>query len=176
MPVLETLQLHYPDKEIINPININDIPGNNAYMVYILTYQGSAIVVGHGKRNRARVILDNIDRITSGHIKAILVRLYHLYGEQQFERFILPCDNKEESKNIENHLHQLIGGNNTALPDNIKNQIFEGVTINSGAYMVMQIALCSSFDGLSDIRRWRNRQIISNDIWDVISKKFSLHN
>lgn len=42
--------------------------------------------------------------------------------------------------------------------------------------MVMQIALCSSFDGLSDIRRWRNRQIISNDIWEVISEKFSLHN
>ena len=37
------------------------------------------IVVGHGQKDRAKIIFDDLDNYTSGHIKAIFLRLYHKY-------------------------------------------------------------------------------------------------
>ena len=53
----------YPNRIQI-PMSIKDfIP--NKYYVYILTLDNRPIVVGHGKQNRAKIIFDDIDHITS---------------------------------------------------------------------------------------------------------------
>ena len=39
------------------------IPGDE-YMVYIFGMNGSAVVVGHGQKNRAKVICDDLTQIT----------------------------------------------------------------------------------------------------------------
>lgn len=167
--ILEQL---YPNR-ILTPVNINDIP-NNVYMVYILIFNNNPVVVGHGKKNRAKVIFDNDNQITNSHLKALFVRLYNLYGNGEFERYIINCQNKEEAKEIENNLHQQIGGNNRNIPPEIRNELFNGLEPNSVSYLVLEIALRSSFDGLSDIRRWRADGILSDEIWNEISERLHL--
>ena len=170
--MLEILQNLYPNR-IISPININDIP-KNGYMVYILVFNDNPIVLGHGQRNRAKIIFDNENQITSSHIKAIFVRLYNLYGNGEFERYIINCQNKEEAKLIESNLHNQIGGNNRNIPIEIRDGLFDGVEPNSVSYLVLEIALRSSFDGLSDIRKWRADGILSDAIWNDISQRLRL--
>ena len=171
--MLEILQNLYPNR-IISPININDIP-KNGYMVYILVFNDNPIVLGHGQRNRAKIIFDNENQITSSHIKAIFVRLYILYGNGEFERYIINCQNKEEAKLIESNLHNQIGGNNRNIPIEIRDELFDGVEPNSVSYLVLEIALRSSFDGLSDIRKWRADGILSDAIWNDISQRLRLN-
>lgn len=171
--MLEILQNLYPNR-IISPININDIP-KNGYMVYILVFNNNPIVLGHGQRNRAKIIFDNENQITSSHIKAIFVRLYNLYGNGEFERYIINSQNKEEAKLIESNLHNQIGGNNRNIPIEIRNELFDGLEPNSVSYLVLEIALRSSFDGLSDIRKWRADGILSDVIWNDISQRLRLN-
>ena len=70
-------------------------------MVYILVFNNNPIVLGHGQRNRSKVIFDNENQITSSHLKALFVRLYNLYGNGEFNRYIISCQNKDEAKKIE---------------------------------------------------------------------------
>jgi len=170
--MLERLQQLYPNR-IISPVTINDIP-NNGYMVYILIFNNNPIVLGHGKRNRAKVIFDNENQITTSHLKALFVRLYNLYGNGEFERYIINCQNKEDAKQIEKNLHNKIGGNNRDIPTEIRNKLFNGLQPNSVSYLVLEIALRSSFDGLSDIRKWRADRILSDEIWTDISQRLCL--
>lgn len=171
--MLEILQNLYPNR-IISPNNMNAIP-NNGYMVYVLVFNDNPIVLGHGRKNRAKIIFDNENQITSGHIKAIFVRLYNLFGIGEFERYIINCQNKEEAKEIEKKLHNQIGGNNRNIPIEIRNQLFDGLEPNSVSYLVLEIALRSSFDGLSDIRKWRADGILSDLIWNDISQRLRLN-
>ena len=171
--MLGRLQQLYPNR-IISPVTINDIP-NNGYMVYILLFNKNPIVLGHGQRNRAKVIFDNENQITSSHLKALFVRLYNLYGNGEFERYIINCQNKEEAKEIENNLHKHIGGNNRNIPNELRNELFNGLEPNSVSYLVLEIALRSSFDGLSDIRKWRADGILSDVIWTEISQRLRLN-
>ena len=162
----------YPSR-IIVPENINDL-SSSGYMVYILLFNGSPIVLGHGKRNRAKVIFDSVGQITTGHIKALFVRLYNLFGTGVFERYIINCVSKEEAKLIERNLHAHIGGNNRNIPLEIRHSLFDGIEPNSTSYLVLEIALRSSFDGLSDIKKWYADGILSNEVWFIISKKLKL--
>lgn len=171
--MIDRLQQLYPNR-IISPLTINDIP-NNGYMVYILVFNSNTIVLGHGQRNRAKVIFDNENQITSSHLKALFVRLYNLFGNGEFERYIINCQSKEEAKEIEKNLHAQIGGNNRNIPNEIRNQLFNGLEPNSVSYLVLEIALRSSFDGLSDIRKWRADGILSDVIWDEISQRLRLN-
>jgi hypothetical protein len=168
----EKLNQLYPGR-IISPIDLNEISKNN-YLVYILTYNDIPIVLGHGKRNRAKVIFDNREQITTSHIKALFVRLYTLFGNGVFERYIIDCNSKDEAKIIENLLHKEIGGNNRIIPTEIRQKLFDGIDQNSVTYLVLEIALRSSFDGLSDIRKWRADNILSNEVWCQISEKLEL--
>jgi hypothetical protein len=93
------LQQLYPNRIII-PERLDDIP-EGSYMVYILSFNGNAIVLGHGKKNRSKVIFDSLSQITSSHLKALFVRLHVLYGNGVFERFIIICSDKNEAKSIE---------------------------------------------------------------------------
>lgn len=172
--MLERLQQLYPDR-IISPETVNDISMND-YMVYILIFNNNPIVLGHGKRNRAKVIFDNENQITRGHIKALFVRLYNLYGKGKFERYTINCQkNKEEAKVIEKNLHKQIGGNNRKIPDDIRDQLFHGLNANSVSYLLLEIALRSSFDGLSDILKWHADGILNDDIWNEISQRLHLN-
>jgi hypothetical protein len=42
------------------------------------------------------------------------------------------------------------------------------------AKMLLEIALASSFDGLSDLKTWRRKGILDDCVWQVISKKLQL--
>ncbi len=170
---MKKLQQLYPNR-IISPMNLDEIP-NSGYLVYILIYNNKPIVLGHGKKNRAKVILDNVNHITRNHLKALFVRLYNLFGDGQFERYLISCQNKEEAKYIENNLHRQIGGNNRNIPAEIRNHLFHGLDPNSVSYLLLEIALRSSFDGLSDIRKWRADGILSDDIWADISQRLQLN-
>lgn len=171
--MFEILQQLFPNRVII-PQSINDIP-TNTYMVYILTHNGSPIVLGQGKKNRSKVIFDDLNQITSSHLKALFVRLYVLFGGGIFERYIIICEDRSEAKSIENNLHHTIGGNHRNIPIEIRNQLFNGLDPNSITYLLLEIALRSSFDGLSDIRKWRNDRILSDRIWGELSERLQLY-
>jgi len=170
--MIDLLQQLYPNR-IVKAESIEDIP-TSCYMVYILSYDGNPIVLGHGKKNRSKVIFDNLNQITSGHFKALYVRLYILFGEGTFERYLITCVDKNEAKSIEKALHQTIGGNHRNIPVGIKNQLFNNLNTNSTAYLLLEIALKSSFDGLSDLKKWRNDGILSDEIWHEISERLQL--
>jgi len=170
--MIEKIESLYPNR-VINPTNLSEIP-NNIYLVYILFFNGNPVVLGHGKKNRAKVIFDNINQITTSHLKALFVRLYTLFGDGNFNRFIIECSSKEEAKIIESNLHKQIGGNNRNIPNDIRQKLFDGIENDSISKLVLEIALRSSFDGLSDIRKWKADNILSNEVWNEISEKLQL--
>lgn len=116
LPIFATLNQHYPG-EIVVPQNVAAIP-NNQYFVYILALNDAAIVVGHGRKNRARVIFDGLGQ-TTVHFKAILVRLHHLYAPPGsiFMRYLIKCASKVEATQREHARHALIGGNVPKVPE-----------------------------------------------------------
>ncbi|MFY9311026.1 MAG: hypothetical protein WAQ28_18430 [Bacteroidia bacterium] len=163
----------FPNR-VLNPHSINEIP-QKGYMVYILTFNEMPIVLGHGRRNRAKVIFDNTNLITTNHLKAIFVRLYNLFGNGSFSRYIITCKSKENAKEVEKYLHNTIGGDNRNVPIEIRKQLFENIQENSTTYLILEIALRSSFDGLSDIRKWRKDGLIDDIVWGEISNKLKLN-
>lgn len=169
---LDELQKHCLDVSI--PKGIDEITNKSNYMVYILTFNEKAIVLGHGKKNRASVIFDDKDNITSNHFKALLVRLYHLFGNGQFERYIIKCKDKEEAKKVEKNLHNIFGGNTKNIPPEIEEKLFESIDKKSVTHLVLKMALMSSFDGLSDLYKWHNAGILNDVIWDEISQRLQL--
>jgi hypothetical protein len=172
--IKSTLSKLYPDRWLA-PASVEDIHHKD-YMVYILERDGEAIVVGHGRKNRAKVIFDDLKKTTNGHIKAIFVRLHHLYADKdtQFFRYVITCSNKKDAQEVEANLHAVIKGNHRKLPNNIEEAIFEGLPSDGVAKMLLKIALASSFDGLSDLKTWRRKCILDDCVWQVISKKLQL--
>jgi hypothetical protein len=172
--MFETLCKYYPDR-IIKVDNNKDI-SNTVYVVYILIFNGTTIVLGRGKKNRAKVILDSSSIVTKNHIKSMLIRIYTLFGEGQFERYIICCDNIEEAKSIEKNLHSKIGGNNCNLPEYLHNKLFEGIHSDSPTYLFLKLALRSSYSGISDLYKWRKDNLINDQVWSEISKKLNFKN
>jgi hypothetical protein len=161
---------------VAQPVNVAGIEPKK-FFVYILAINGRAIVVGHGKKNRAEVIFDSAGHITPGHIKALIVRLYTLFGQgsPEFSRFLIRCENKEEAKKTERQIHIKFGGNFLAVPDDIQTRLFDGIEEHSPAWMVLKMAMCSSFDGLSDLKKWRREGILNDDVWRVVEEKLQLN-
>ena len=87
----------YPNR-ILFPKTLNDIPKNNKYLVYILTADETPIVLGHGKYNRAKVIMDNDSVITKNHIEALFVRFYILFSNSKLTPYLIPCIDTNEAK------------------------------------------------------------------------------
>jgi len=54
MTLADHLNRRFPNR-VVRPATISDIP-KGVYLVYILAIDDLPVVVGHGKRNRARVI------------------------------------------------------------------------------------------------------------------------
>lgn len=164
----------YPHR-IKTPISIKDFTPN-IYYVYILTLDNQAIVVGHGKQNRAKIIFDNINQITPNHLKALFVRIHKLFNKNgQFDQYIIECKNKDEAKSIEANLHKIIGGNKRELSDEVLTKVYQGLAENSLETMVLKMALCSSFDGISDIKKWRREGILKDEVWENIKTKLELN-
>ena len=171
--MFDTLNQLHPNR-ISNPQNADELI-NNVYYVYILTFNDSPIVVGHGKKNRAKVIFDDINTITQGHLKAFLIRIYRIFSDGLFNQFVINCDNKEEAKIIENNLHLNIGGNRNAINQDLLFSLFDGIDVNSKQWVYLKLALLSSFDGLSDLKKWRREGVISDEDWVVISNRIQLN-
>lgn len=172
MTLYETLNDLYPGR-ISTPNNVGSIP-KNLYMVYVLGHQNIPIVVGHGKKNRASVIFDNLYRKTPTHIKSLLVRTYGLFYQYSgFDRFIIPCRDKNEAREIENLLHKKIRGNSCELPKALW-EFLIGDIEDDFALLFLRLADCSSFDGLNDLKKWRDKGLIPNSTWKVLSDKLRL--
>lgn len=146
------------------------------YFVYILAIDGKPVIVGHGKRNRAMVIFDSVETTTGSHIKALTVRLYALFGGETavFSRYLIQCTGKEEARMIESQLQRNLGGNALALPMEIEGKLLDGIEERSAAWMALKMALCSSFDGISDLRKWRREGILGDETWEIISTRLRL--
>jgi hypothetical protein len=148
-----------------------DIRNEKGYMVYILMFNNRPIVLGMGKHNRARVIVDNLATLTANHIKAIHVRLYRLYGKGTFDSFIISCESREEAKDIENRLHLSVGGRDCKVPGDIEACLFEGLPPESNECLFLRLALLSSFSGISDLRRWRQHRILDDATWNTVDTR-----
>lgn len=170
--ISQNLKHQFKDR-IIALDNINEIP-DKTYMVYLLLFNGKPIILGHGRKNRARVICDNLTQITPNHIKAIFVRLYYLFEEGTFERYVISTTDKAEAQEIEKLLHNKIGGNSREITQKIREKLFKDIVPGSNVNLLFEIALRSSFDGISDLRRWRKARLIHDDEWATIANKLKL--
>lgn len=168
------LQRRFPSR-IERPADVGDIP-SGVFLVYMLAVDGHPVVIGSGKKNRAQIIFDSKHAITRDHAKAMTVRLYVLFGRDDilFERYLIRCASKEEAKEIEHALHRDFGGNIRNVPEDIYQKLFRGFAEDSLVRMVLQMALCSGFDGISDLKRWRRRGILRDEIWREISDRLML--
>lgn len=168
MTLLEQLEKFVPDR-VERPENMSDLESGIFY-VYILSVDDVPIVVGHGKRNRARVIFDTVTSVTPNHIKAMTVRLHLLFGRDgaAFERYVIRCDSKRKAAEIEADIHGAVGGNKTGVPETLLERLFRGLDDHPMSQMVLKMALCSSFDGLADLRRWRRKGILEDSVWEPI--------
>ena len=150
------------------------------YVVYSLEVDNFYIVMGHGKKNRAKVIFDNINTITYSHIKSFKVRLYHLFKSENqhvYTRKILVCKDKEEAQEIEKILHRNHnGGNTNELTKEFGNDLIKQT---DGEYekaeLLLKIALNSSNSGLNDLRKWYKKKIIDDEeVWGRIKEILKL--
>lgn len=179
---LEQIWSDHSGLTLEKPANVKAIP-KQSYMVYILsTCTGGedekAIVAGHGQKNRAKVIFDGINNKTTGHYKALLIRLYHIYKKDlTFNRYIIKCKDKSEAKEIEKKVHKAIGGNSAEIPECIKTELFKFDECSPSSFlasMVLKMALASSFDGLQDLKTWNKKGIFDKAVWEIIAKKLHL--
>jgi hypothetical protein len=156
--------------------SVENIP-SNVYMVYILICDGKAIVVGHGQFNRAKVVFDDINNITRGHIKALYVRLYKLFSpKSKFEPYIIECSDKTHAQKIEKYLHNKIGGNTREISESIMSHLLDEFEENSLESILLRMALYSSFDGISDLVKWKREGIIKDEVWKNICKRLQICN
>lgn len=152
-----------------------DIPKDSA-LVYILFWGDQPLVVGEGKENRARVIIDDQNSITPNHKKAIKVRLYRLYGDDTtiFSAFVICCESKGEAQKIEKDLHLQIGGNDSSIEPKILAKLFSGLNEQSLVWIFLKQALCSAFDGIYDLKKWRREKIIKDNEWVEICNRLKI--
>ena len=173
--VRETLESAFPG-QVMAPSSRADIPQKPAYMVYVLVRNDHAIVTGRGLFNRAQVIFDDMNHVTISHIKAIYVRLYHLYGQStdRYERYVIVFPSKAKAGAAESAMHKMIGGNKLALPVDITAALFRGLNPQDRPMLFLKIALASAFDGLTDLRRWKELGLIEASESAVIADKLGL--
>jgi len=172
---VDELRNRFPNRQVRELARVDDIPPE-AYCVYILTIDEQAVVVGHGRKNRARVIFDDRDTITPNHIKAMIVRLYTLYGPASAVkgRFLIKCESKAEANELEKQIQRAHGGNTLNVPDFISDELLNGLPESSPIRMVLRMALCSSFDGINDLKRWRREGILGDELWNPIVERLQL--
>jgi hypothetical protein len=147
----------------------------NQYMIYIFAMNGTAVVVGHGQKNRAKVILDNQDRLTPNHIKSLHVRCCVMHGQGPFEKMIIPCDSKASARQAELEIQALLGGNVLQLPPQVEEKLFEDIELGSMTDMVLRMAMVSSFSAIADISKWARLGLLAPDVKNVLSRKLAIN-
>ena len=147
----------------------------NQYMVYIFGMNGSAVVVGHGQKNRAKVILDNQDYLTPNHIKSLHVRCCVIHGQGPFEKLIIPCDSKASARQTELEIQALLGGNVLQLPTQVEEKLFEDIEPSSMTDMVLRMAMASSFSAIADLLKWARLGLLNTQVKNVLSTKLSIN-
>jgi hypothetical protein len=164
---------NYAD-QLIQVETPDQIPVNN-YMVYIFGMNNMAVVVGHGKKNRAKVILDNQDHLTPNHIKSLHVRCCVMHGQGPFEKMIIPCDSKASARQTELEIQALLGGNVLQLPPQVKEKLFEDIEPGSMTDMVLRMAMASSFSAIADLLKWARLGLLAQDVKNVLSRKLAIN-
>lgn len=164
---------NYAD-QLIQVETPDQIPVNN-YMVYIFGMNNMAVVVGHGKKNRAKVILDDQDHLTPNHIKSLHVRCCVKHGQGPFEKMIIPCDSKASARQTELEVQALLGGNVLQLPPQVEEKFFEDIEPGSMTDMVLRMAMASSFSAIADLLKWARLGLLAEDVKDVISRKLAIN-
>lgn len=165
----------FPNNELIIPQVLGDIPKNEP-LVYILTYNNAPIIVGVGKKDQASVIFHELNYYPRAHKKAISVRLHLIYGEVKLlKRYIIVCDDQPQANRIEKKIHRDKGGRGLNIPEGIRDQLFRGIPIESNSYILLNIALLSSYDALDDLLKWRKHRFVDDDTWGIISDRLKLN-
>ncbi|MEO0054440.1 MAG: hypothetical protein RLZZ50_387 [Verrucomicrobiota bacterium] len=172
MPTLAFVTHSYP--HAIVPHSLADIPRHQE-LVYGLIVDDVAVVCGRGTFNRAKVVFDGAQQ-TTVHIKAMTVRLHRRYGppHQVVERFVIPCASKAEALAAERDLHARIGGAGANIPPAIQAALLAGLAPGSPVSLLLRAALVSAYDGLSDLRRWRDAGIGDAATWEDIQLRLAL--
>jgi hypothetical protein len=161
-------------EQLIQVAKSDEIPANQ-YMVYIFGMNGTAVVVGHGQKNRAKVILDNQDHLTPNHIKSLHVRCCVMHGQGPFEKMIIPCDSKASARQTELEIQALLGGNVLQLPPQVKEKLFEDIEPGSMTDTVLRMAMASSFSAIADLLKWARLGLLTQDVKDVLSRKLAIN-
>ena len=169
--MIETLN-NYAD-QLIQVETPDQIPVNQ-YMVYIFAMNGTAVVVGHGQKNRAKVILDNQDQLTPNHLKSLHVRCCVMHGGL-FEKMIIPCDSKASARQTELEIQALIGGNVLQLPTQVEQKLFEDIEPGSMTDLVLRMAMASSFSAIADLLKWARLGLLNTEVKNVLSTKLSIN-
>lgn len=167
------LPTNYAD-QLIQVETPDQIPVNQ-YMVYIFGMNGTAVVVGHGQKNRAKVILDNQDCLTPNHIKSLHVRCCVIHGQGPFEKLIIPCDSKVSARQTELEIQALLGGNVLQLPTQVEEKLFEDIEPGSMTDMVLRMAMASSFSAIADLLKWARLGLLNTQVKNVLSTKLSIN-
>jgi hypothetical protein len=164
---------NYAD-QIIQVETPGQIPVNQ-YMVYIFAMNGTAVVVGHGQKNRAKVIFDDQNHLTPNHIKSLHVRCCVMYGQGPFEKLIIPCASKALAMNMERDIQALLGGNILQLPPQVEEHLFEGIEPGSITDTILRMAMASSFSAIADLLKWGRLGILPVDVKEVLSQKLAIN-
>lgn len=160
-------------EQLIEITNPDQIPVNQ-YMVYIFGMNDVAVVVGHGKKDRAKVICDDQDHLTPNHIKSLYVRCCVLYGHGRFDKIIIPCANKVSALEVEREIQSLIGGNILQLPQQVEARLFEGIEAGSMTDLVLRMAMASSYSAITDLLKWARLGLLAPSVKEVLSQKLAI--
>ncbi len=162
------------NKECATQLEVSEIESldrmpRGSEMVYLLAHGEELVVAGRGERNRAKVIFDGL-HTTTVHYKAMKVRILHVYGDRDvpFRRFIIVCPDRTRSTTVERKVHQILGGNNNNSNQAYLDAIFSALGDDEIAKIFMKLALLSSYDGLSDLKKWREKEVIGDIQWNAI--------
>tara|TARA_B110001469_G_scaffold126862_1_gene145716 strand:+ start:132 stop:659 length:528 start_codon:yes stop_codon:yes gene_type:complete len=161
----------------LEPIKTLEKIHKDQYIVYALKADNNYIVLGHGKKNRAKVIFDDINTITYSHLKSFKVRLYHLFTKSKYERLIILCEDKKSAQKIEKELHS-----DTRYEGSNTNELVIDFTIALSKIwkdfpqvkLLLKIALNSSHSGLNDLRKWYVKGLIDPKDAGQIKKMLEL--
>lgn len=172
--ILKYLDSFYKGRTVF-PLNPRDIP-TDCYLVYVFAIRNEVVVIGHGKKNRAKVIFDSLEYSTPAHIKALKIRLYNLYSKSGAKRTraLIRCESKQEACQIEKKLQSEFGGNSLQIPSEIAEKLEGDKRLNRFPLAYIKLALCSYYDGLSDLKRWKKRGLIDEKTWNLITKILKL--
>jgi hypothetical protein len=173
--ILKHLDSFYKGRTLF-PLIPSEIPAD-CYMVYILAISNEVVVIGHGKKNRAKVIFDSLEYSTPTHVKALKVRLYNLYSKFGTKRTkaLIVCESKQEAYQIEKRLQSEFHGNSLQIASEIAAKLESDERLIHSSLAFIKLALCSYYDGLSDLKRWKKRGLIDEKSWNLITKILKLN-